>query len=78
MKFDLDKEDSELLTPLFKWGFFACSIASFCLFVILNDKEIEQYDHWFFVVSIVTLLISLKYSKEKENNKENNNGNFDV
>lgn len=66
MKLDLDKEDSEFLQPMFKWGFFVCSVASFLVYYILDSQMIEDFDHWFFMFSIVCLAISLKHTKEKE------------
>ncbi len=77
MKFDLDKEDSEFLKPLFKWGFFGCSVASFIVYYILSEQMIEEFDHWFLLFSIICLIISLKFTKEDKKEKDNN-GNFEL
>lgn len=66
MKFDIDNEDSELMRPIFRWGFVFCSAASFALAYILDKKLIEEYDHWYYLFSFVCLLVSLYFSKENK------------
>lgn len=69
MKLDLDKEDSEFLVPLFKWGFMISSVGSFAIAIILFSykiKEIVPYSVGFLFASLLSLIVSLFYSNKHQ------------